>query len=120
MLVFEVSEPTVLGISLGMLSISSAGVRDGSDTEVSRRDLEVAGSSCRALGVWWPLMALSRWPDDGDSVASCFAFSRSIALSLAAFGAAGKNCAKLALEGRVIVSKADSYIFTTSTALQPS
>ena len=51
MLVLEVSEPTVLGMSLGMLSISSAGVRDGSDTEVSRRDLELAGSSCRALGV---------------------------------------------------------------------
>lgn len=32
-----------------------------------------------------------------------FSFSRSIALSLAALGAAGKNWAKLALEGRVIV-----------------
>lgn len=51
MLALEVSEPTVLGMSPRKGSVSSAGVRDGAEVEVSRRDLEVAGSSGGALGV---------------------------------------------------------------------
>lgn len=62
-------------------------------------------------------MVLSARPDDGDSAASCLAFSRSKALSLAALGAVGKNWAKLALEGRVIVSEPKTV---SSSPLPPS
>lgn len=77
--------------------------------EASRRDVATACSSDGfvALGTDWRLRTgLSAREDDGDSCSSLFAFSfsRSMALSLAALGAAGKNWAKLALEGRVIVS----------------
>lgn len=46
-LVWELSEPTVLGMSARRESISSAGVRAGSVTEASRRDVATGGSSGR-------------------------------------------------------------------------
>lgn len=50
-LALELSEPTVFGMSPRKGSISSAGVCEGAETEVSRRDLEGAGSSGGALGL---------------------------------------------------------------------
>lgn len=96
MLACELSEPTVFGSSARKESISSAGARAGSDIEGSRRDLAAVGSSGRlvAAGTDWPLRAgLSARPDDGGSCVSflAFSFSRTMALSLAAWGAAGKN-----------------------------
>lgn len=139
MLVCELSEPTVLGMSARRGSASSAGVRAGSDTDVSRRDLATAGSSSRcvvaALETGWPtplVVSLSgrfdEGVDDGDSCASFFtlSFSRSMARSLAALDAAGKNWAKLASEGRVIVvqsqvsSSASSSNCRLSSPLPPS
>lgn len=90
----------MLGRSARSASISSAGVRAGSDTEVSRRDVATAGSSGapEVPGAEWPLgVSLSGSvegdTDEGGSCASflAFSFSRSMALSLAALGAAGKN-----------------------------
>ena len=56
---------------------------------------DVWGSS----GVRWPLLSLTR------------ALSRSVARSLAARGAAGKNSAKLAPAGRVIARRCEIYRF---------
>jgi len=47
---------------------------------------------------------------EGDGCARNRAFSRCIALSLAARGAAGKNWAKLAPGGRVIARRGDVYL----------
>lgn len=91
-------------------SISSAGVREGSEVEEgSRRDVARAGSSGRlaAAGAGGREGGvLSVGADEGDSKASflAFSFSRSVALSLAALVAAGKYWAKLPLEGRVIAT----------------
>lgn len=58
-------------------------------------------------GVRWPLASADC--ADGDSCGLNLALSRSIALSLAARGAAGKNWAKLAPAGRVMARRGVYY-----------
>ena len=61
----------------------------------------------RLDGVQWPLESADRV--DGGSCALNLSLSRSTARSLAARGAAGKNCAKLAPGGRVIARMGEVY-----------
>ncbi|KAK3685097.1 hypothetical protein B0T22DRAFT_211141 [Podospora appendiculata] len=103
-LVCELADPTVLRVSPMGDSASSGGGRAVSGTEPFGRDRDVkpgpAPSSDRVLsaaaeheGVRRPLASTAC--ADGDSCALILALSRSIALSLASLGAAGKNWAKV-------------------------
>ena len=98
-LVWELVEETVFRMSPARDSVSSVAGWAASDTEPSRRDLDTVGSSWRAaarMGVWRPL-GEGEW--GWESAVLVLALSRSLARSLAALGAAGKNWAKLAPEG---------------------
>ncbi len=114
----ELAEPTALRVSPVNDSLSSGVGRCGaSDAEPSRRGLEAAGSLGLVVGVRRPFWSAGCDDDDGESVALILAFSRSVARSLAALGAAGKNWAKLAPDGGGIAII--SY-FTSSSVLRSS
>ena len=102
-LAWELAEPTVFSVSPNRDSVSSGGKGGASAGCSSRRPWDWPDSSVLDDGVWLPLR--SPRLDEGESADLNLAFSRWMARSLAALGAAGKYWAKLAPAGGGIATR---------------
>jgi len=109
-LVCELADPTPLRRSPCRDSLSSAWGADasGAGGMLSPPPREEPPSSTRKVDATAFVSATGRML--GESMLNDFDFSRSFALSLAARGAEGKNCAKLAPGARDIVTQESIYL----------